>query len=83
MSINDKLDNIIKSLEQINERLEILENSNDSIKENCNKMSEHIDFIEDTYQSLRTPLGYLKNRVNYILGIKNDHTVLPTLEDKK
>ena len=31
-------------------------------------MREHIDFIENTYSLVRTPLSYLKTKIEYVMG---------------
>jgi len=38
---------------------------NGNISENCKKMSEHIDFIDNIYDNVKNPLGYLCNKINY------------------
>ena len=45
-------------------------------------MKEHITFIETTYDTLRTPLGYIKNKIEFITG-KNTSNELPQIEYKK
>jgi hypothetical protein len=45
-------------------------------------MKEHITFIETTYDSLRAPLGYIKNKIEYITG-KSITNNLPQIEYKK
>lgn len=42
---------------EVREIKEILLNCN----KNCNKMSEHIDFVDNTYNSLKTPINYIKS----------------------
>ena len=53
--INDKLDNIMDIL-------------NRDVKEKCDKMGEHIDFIENVYDNVKNPLGYLCNKLNSFSG---------------
>lgn len=71
----DKLDLIIEMLKSIEERLSTLEKTmkdgmekNKIVEENCSKMREHIDFIEHTYSVIRTPLSYLKTKIEYVMG---------------
>ena len=49
---------------KVNRILELLEKSE---KSNL-RLDRHISFIERTYDQLRTPLSYLKNKVMWILG---------------
>ena len=70
---NDKL----KLLEEkIDKRFDILEKKIDKlisifekdISESCTKMSGHIDFVENVYDTVKSPLTYICNKVNYITG---------------
>lgn len=64
-TINDKLDTILNLL-------------NIDVKEKCDKMGEHIDFIENVYDNVKNPLGYLCNKLNSFTG-----NIEYTLEDFK
>ena len=57
-----KLDNINDKLDRI---MDIL---NRDVKEKCDKMGEHIDFIENVYDNMKNPLGYLCNKLNSFSG---------------
>ena len=35
-------------------------------------MGEHIDFIEKIYDNVKSPLGYLCNKINYLKGNDNN-----------
>ena len=51
------------------------------IKKECTKMGSHIDFIEDTYNTLQMPLNYVKKSVERLIGSSSKD--LPTIKDKK
>jgi hypothetical protein len=34
----------------------------------CKKMGTHIDFVENVYDNVKHPLGYICNRVRYYTG---------------
>ena len=63
--------NILLLLENINNRLTIIEDKidelkkhQDDIKDTSNKMDKHIDFIEKVYENVKTPLNYISNKIN-------------------
>jgi hypothetical protein len=58
---------------KINKLLVIFEKD---IAKSCSKMSGHINFVENVYDTVKSPLTYICNKVNYITG--NDNV---TLED--
>lgn len=61
MNQNEEIINIKNEISllrnDIKEIKEILLNCNYA----CNKMSSHIDFVDNTYQSLKTPINYIKS----------------------
>lgn len=70
--LNDKIDKLEKKVDKI---LELLHNINYS----SSKMNEHIDFIENTYDTIRMPLNYVKKKIEYISGSSNTND-LPVLK---
>ena len=49
----------------------------DKIEHGCGKMQEHIQFVETTYELVRSPLNYIKNRFEYAIG--NNNNELPKI----
>lgn len=59
--MENKLDEIIQSIRNIEKRLDVIEN-------NTLKMDRHINFVEKTYNVVRLPLSWLKSKVEYVAG---------------
>ena len=67
------------TLRTIQERLARLEAKVDnltellegSLKSNCEKMGEHIDFVERVYENVKNRLGYVCNKVRTLSGIEH------------
>ena len=55
--VEERLTNIEKKIDLLLEKMEI------SVKE-CNKMGEHIDFIENVYDTVKKPLNFICDKVN-------------------
>ena len=82
ISINNKIDTLFDKLEKIDCKLEkLLEIMNHEIKNNCDKMGNHIDFIESVYSKVRTPLGFICSRVNYLINYNQDSINLTSLPE--
>lgn len=58
--IKNRLSNIENKLDKL---LSILD---ENMVENCNKMGEHIDFVENVYKTVKKPLEYVSNKINAI-----------------
>ena len=82
----DKLDLIIQLLHSIEDRITKIEThiaqideTNTGVEKDCSKMRDHIQFIETTYDVIRTPLAYIKNNIDFIMG--NDSQELPRINN--
>tara|TARA_Y100000992_G_scaffold297911_1_gene262211 strand:+ start:660 stop:989 length:330 start_codon:yes stop_codon:yes gene_type:complete len=60
-SISERVDILEKKLNLIIEKLE-------SVEKGTDKMTSHIDFINDIYSKVQTPLFWICDRVNYMRG---------------
>ena len=74
--INRLEKNLTSELVIINSRLDQLQKIIIQNENNCNKMSNHIDFVEKTYDQLQKPLFFFKSKVEYLMGSK------PEIENK-
>jgi hypothetical protein len=54
---------------KLNKITELLEND---VVPNCNKMSSHIDFIDKVYDTVKSPLNFMCNKVNLLSGVQNN-----------
>lgn len=65
--VSERIDALETKLNLILQKLE-------SVEQGTNKMGYHIDFINDVYLRVQTPLFWLCDRVNYLRGYKIDTT---------
>lgn len=68
---NERIKNLEKKMELILEKLEKLE----AIEDNCSKMGNHINFVESVYETVRTPLQFISNKLT------GNYDVLPLTDD--
>jgi archaellum component FlaC len=84
--MNNEITNIHHEIKDIKEQLHkitILLEKLDKVDEIINsskKLDRHIDFVENTYESLLQPLNYMKNTINRISG--NENKELISLKNK-
>lgn len=50
---------------KLNKIIELIEND---VAPNCNKMSSHIDFVDNVYDTVKSPLNFMCNKVNILSG---------------
>ena len=59
-----KLDSLEEKINDLDDKLsDILILLERDIKPNCNKMSLHIDFVDNVYDTVKNPLGFICSRV--------------------
>ena len=73
--ILNRLDELEKT---ILTRLNEIQQQLDEINKSSKNMDEHINFIEITYENLKSPLNFIKSKVDNLMG-----KFSPPLEDKK
>ena len=67
--LDDKLSDILILLER-------------DVKPNCNKMSSHIDFVDKVYETVKSPLNFMCNKVNVLSGKEISNNESHSLTDK-
>ena len=50
----------------------ILELLQKDVQPNCQKMNTHINFVENVYENVKNPLGYICNKVGSLIGNNNN-----------
>tara|TARA_B100000927_G_scaffold68917_1_gene54563 strand:+ start:48 stop:407 length:360 start_codon:yes stop_codon:yes gene_type:complete len=79
--LSDKINKIDDKFNKIDDKLnKIIEFLEKDVKKNCDKMGEHIDFVETVYDNVKNPLGYLCNKISYISG-KDTNFTLTDIKD--
>ncbi len=68
MDTAEKLDLILLELKQINTKLNQLTQEVESLKKTVNRMDGHIDFVEETYDTLKFPIHVVKKKIEQIFG---------------
>ena len=69
------LQHILNEITEMRKEINEIKNTlNIDIKENCQKMGGHIDFVENVYETVKAPLSYISNKIG--------GSSLPVLENK-
>lgn len=61
--LKNKIEGMEEKLDAIMQRME------NSIIKNCDKMGDHIDFVNNVYDTVKVPLHYLSNKVQKMIGV--------------
>lgn len=84
----DERDFLKNKMLELEKKFEIMEKKMDRILElletDCKKMSDHINFVENVYDNVKTPFYYVMDKVKYLVSgdnINNNNNIL--LENEK
>lgn len=84
--IRNEITNLKNQVERMEEKLDaILQKMDDNIIKNCDKMGDHIDFVNNVYDTVKVPLHYISNKVQKMIGVNTNchdaHVVSNNIED--
>lgn len=77
--MEDSIKEIKEDIKEIKEQLLLIVNELKIQAKTTKKMDEHINFVEDTYETLRSPLNYIASTYNNLVG--KDIQELPQLTE--
>jgi len=67
--IRNEITNLKNQVERMEEKLDaILKKMDNDIIKNCDKMGDHIDFVNNVYDTVKVPLHYISNKVQKMIG---------------
>ena len=67
--IQNEIAKLKSQVERIEEKLDaILQKMDNNIIKNCDKMGDHIDFVNNVYDTVKVPLHYISNKVKKMIG---------------
>jgi hypothetical protein len=76
-------------LKELTDRIEMIERKLDlillkldgSVIKNCDKMGNHIDFVNSVYTTVKVPLNYISNKIQRIINPSGLQTELPLIHN--
>ena len=76
-------------LNQLTDRLDVIERKLDlilmkldaSVIKNCDKMGNHIDFVNGVYSNVKSPLNFITNKINKMINPLGVHKELPLISN--
>jgi hypothetical protein len=75
--IRNELTNLKNKVERMEEKLDaIMQKLDTNIIKNCDKMGDHIDFVNNVYDTVKVPLHYISNKVQKMIGGGTNPTVV-------
>lgn len=80
--MEELLKNIQIQLNRIEQKVDSIEEQLSKIDKETSKMNDHIHFVETTYNRVRVPLSYIKNKIEFMMGSSNNND-LPLIEQSE
>jgi len=72
--IRNEITILKNQVERMEEKLDaILQKMDNNIIKNCDKMGDHIDFVNNVYDTVKVPLHYISNKVQKMIGNARNH----------
>ena len=79
---NHDLNQLIHRIDVIERKLDlILMKLDGNIIKNCDKMGNHIDFVNGVYATVKVPLNYISNKIYKIINPLGLHKELPLISN--
>ena len=72
---SQRITSLESSVKNLNKKVD------DEIMEECKKMGSHIDFVENVYDNVKHPLGYICKKIQYLTGSSDEQYTLTDLVD--
>uniref|UniRef100_A0A6C0J637 Uncharacterized protein n=1 Tax=viral metagenome TaxID=1070528 RepID=A0A6C0J637_9ZZZZ len=79
--INNELIDIRLKIDILDKKIDLLLKNEETNTKNCDKMGNHVDFVESIYTKVKYPLEYITNKFNNLN--KKDYVELPEIDNKK
>ena len=76
ITLNEKVESLEEKIENLSEKID------GEVLEECKKMGSHIDFVENVYDNVKHPLGYICKKIKGLTGSSSEQYTLTDLEDK-
>ena len=73
---------ILDELKNIRKDINILTNKINKLNKSCSRMDNHISFVENTYDILRSPLSIVSNLITNTFSYQISENKLPKLKNK-
>ena len=75
--IRNEIKILKNQVERMEEKLDaIMQKLDTNIIKNCDKMGDHIDFVNNVYDTVKVPLHYISNKVQKMIGGSTNPTVV-------
>lgn len=76
-STNDKIDEMERKIKNLDEKID------GEVLNECKKMGSHIDFVEEVYDNVKHPLGYIVKKIKYLtVGGDSTEYTLTNINEK-
>ena len=76
-STNDKIDEMERKIKNLDKKID------GEVLNECKKMGSHIDFVEEVYDNVKHPLGYIVKKIKYLtVGGDSTEYTLTNINEK-
>ena len=80
--LSDETQELSERIDNLEKKLDLIINKLNTVEKGTDKMTSHIDFINDTYTRVQTPLFWICDRINHMRGYKINYVEKQLVTEK-
>ena len=82
INLIEKINKLQNSVDKLQQEMEKMNLNHTDLSKKCDKMTKHIDFIDNVYEKVRYPLGYVCHKISSVMGNQIERqNILPNIEN--
>lgn len=80
--LSDETQELSERIDNLEKKLDLIINKLNTVEKGTDKMTSHIDFINDIYTRVQTPLFWICDRINHMRGYKINYVEKQLVTEK-
>ena len=70
-NLETKIDNLEQKIDNLEQKIDDIYNLlSNNVVNSCDKMNNHINFIENVYDKIKMPMFFIINKIKYLSNLK-------------
>jgi hypothetical protein len=79
--MENEINKLSSEISQLSSKIDLLIQEVRTLNKSCNRMDEHITFVNKVYNTVRSPVSYIISNVNKLTGGDKQVSSLPSIQE--